>query len=160
MVKLYQNDGEVINYWETWDKDEKTGVIHWGIIGQRGHNEEVKSSLFSNISKQIQKIIDQKIREGYAQIDVDEHHTLLIEYQVDGMGTAEDVEKRTKLQDKMDDILGWTGLGHCDGGSVGSGTMEVCCIVIDFDIAKSVIEESLKGTEFGNYIRIYDENEV
>jgi hypothetical protein len=74
------------------------------------------------------------------------------------MGTAEDVEKRTRLQEKMDDVLGWTGLGHCDGGSIGSGTMEVCCYVIDFEVAKSVIEENLKDTEFANYTRIFDEN--
>ena len=34
-------------------------------------------------------------------------------------------------------ILNWgTGLGHTDGGSIGNGTMEVGCIVVDFDIAK------------------------
>ena len=76
------------------------------------------------------------------------------------MGTPEDVEKRTRLQDRMNDFLGWIGLGHCDGGSIGSGTMEVCCFVIDFDIAKSLIEENLVGTEFANYTRIYDEDEV
>lgn len=39
------------------------------------------------------------------------------------------------------------------------GTMEVCCYVVDFDIAKKVIEEELKGTEFGNYTRIYNKSE-
>jgi len=28
-----------------------------------------------------------------------------------------------------------------DGGSIGSGTMEAGCIVVDFDIAKKIIEE-------------------
>ena len=41
----------------------------------------------------------------------------------------------------MDEVLGWTGLGHTDGGSIGSGTMEVGCVVVDFEIAKKVIEE-------------------
>ncbi len=57
----------------------------------------------------------------------------------------------------MNETLGWSGLGHCDGGSIGSGTMEVCCFVVDFDIAKSVIEADLKSTEFDDYSRIYDE---
>lgn len=55
----------------------------------------------------------------------------------------------------MDEVLGWTGLGHTDGGSIGSGTMEVGSMVVDFDIARKVIEESLKGTEFENYSRIF-----
>ncbi|WP_244951636.1 hypothetical protein [Pseudoalteromonas luteoviolacea] len=58
----------------------------------------------------------------------------------------------------MNETLGWTGLGHCDGGSIGSGTMEVCNYVVDFKVAKTVIENDLKGTEFENYTRIYDEN--
>src|SRR5262249_42675093 len=53
--------------------------------------------------------------------------------------------------------LGWTGLGNCDGGSIGSGTMEVCCFVVDFKIARRVIEDDLKNTKFADYSRIYDE---
>jgi hypothetical protein len=57
----------------------------------------------------------------------------------------------------MNEVLGWTGLGHCDGGSIGSGTMEVCCMVVDVDIATRVIESDLKNTEFEDYSRIYEE---
>lgn len=70
------------------------------------------------------------------------------------MGTATDLDKRRALEDRMNETLGWTGLGHCDGGSIGLGTMEVCCCVVDFDIARCVIEEDLKGTEFADYSRI------
>ncbi|WPU97635.1 hypothetical protein SNE26_16535 [Mucilaginibacter sp. cycad4] len=159
MLKLYRKDAGIINYWETWDKDDKTGLIHWGIAGEKGQSGEVRSSLLSNFRRKIQTIINKKIEEGYKQINIDDHYTLLIEYVIEGMGTPLDVEKRTRLQNKMDEILGWTGLGHCDGGSIGSGTMEVCCFVIDFNLAKTVIERSLQDTEFANYMRIYDENE-
>jgi hypothetical protein len=158
MLKLYKRVGNETHYWETWDKDDKTGVIHWGIVGQNGQNKEVKSGLFSNFRKQIQKEVNDFIANGYEQIDIEDHYTLLIEYKVEGMGTVEDLEKRTKLQEKMDHVLGWTGLGNCDGGSMGSGTMEVCCFVVDFDVAKNVIEKALKDTAFSDYTRIYDEN--
>ncbi|WP_346823269.1 hypothetical protein [Rapidithrix thailandica] len=46
----------------------------------------------------------------------------------------------------MDRTLGWTGLGHTDGGSIGSGIMEVGCIVVDFELAKKLIEQDLKDT--------------
>jgi predicted DNA-binding WGR domain protein len=159
MLKLYKQVDNEIHYWETWDKDEKTGVVHWGVVGQRGQDKEIKSGFFSNFRKEIQKEVDKKISEGYDEIEEDNLFTLLIEFQVEGMGTPEDVEKRTRLQNKMDGVLGWTGLGHCDGGSIGSGTMEVCCFVVDFDIAKKVIETKLKDTEFADYTRIFDENE-
>lgn len=70
---------------------------------------------------------------------------------------GKDLDKRYELQSRMDETLGWTGLGHCDGGSIGSGTMEVCCIVIDYDLAKEVIEADLDKTEFADYKRIYCE---
>ena len=73
------------------------------------------------------------------------------------MGTPKDLEKRHALEERMNETLGWTGVGHCDGGSIGSGTMEVCCFVVDFDTAKRVIEEDLKGTKFADYSRIYEE---
>lgn len=76
------------------------------------------------------------------------------------MGSGADLEKRHRLEERMNGTLGWTGLGHCDGGSIGSGTMEVCCLVVDFDIAKRVIEADLKDTEFSNYTRIYCEDDL
>lgn len=48
-------------------------------------------------------------------------------------------------------------MGMCDGGSIGSGSMEVCSYVVDFEVAKILIENDLAGTEFANYTRIFDE---
>ena len=158
MLKLYKLKDNQIYYWETWDSDSKTGIMHWGIVGQPGQYKEVKAGLFKGFRKEIQKEIDKVIADGFREVDLAEHITLLIEYKVDGMGSPQDVEKRTRLESRMNHTLGWTGLGHCDGGSIGSGTMEVCCFVIDFDIAKQVIEHDLKGTEFENFTRIFDEN--
>ncbi|UTN06551.1 hypothetical protein L0669_11720 [Flavobacterium bizetiae] len=155
MLKLYKQKDNQLWYWETWDKDEKTAIVHWGIVGEQGQNKEVKGGLFSSFTKNVQKEIDQKLKEGYTEFDQDKVCFLEIEYSIDGFGTEQDLEKRHRLEQKMDEVLGWTGLGHTDGGSIGSGTMEVGCMVVDFDIAKKVIEERLKGTEFGNYSRIF-----
>ena len=59
----------------------------------------------------------------------------------------------------MNEDLGWSGIGHCDGGSNGMGTMEVACLVVDFDFAKKFIENKLENTEFSNYNRIYEDND-
>ena len=159
MLKLYKNIDGILHYWETWDKkDKKSGIVHWGIVGQTGENIEVKSTLFENFKKRIQKEVTKRVKEGYEEIDIDDHFTLIIEFEVEGMGTTVDLDKRTRLQDNMDELLGWTGLGHCDGGSIGSGTMEVCCFVVDFSTAEKIITDSLKSTEFADYTRIYDEN--
>ncbi|MET3977993.1 hypothetical protein ABIB62_000559 [Mucilaginibacter sp. UYP25] len=158
MIKLYNKVNGVLNYWETWDKNDKIGIIHWGEVGEKGTSKEVTSGLFRSFRKEIQKQVTEKINEGFSEIVEDDLYTLLIEFKVDEQGTPEDVEKRTRLQNRMDGTLGWTGLGHCDGGSIGSGTMEVCCLVVDPELAKKRIQEDLKNTEFDNYTRIFDEN--
>lgn len=143
MLKLYKRHSNELYYWETWDKDDRTGIVHWGIVGQKGENKEIKSKLFSNFRKTIQKEIDQKLAEGYTEFDEHNPSNLEVEYIIEGMGSTEDLTLRQRLEEKLDGVLGWTGLGHVDGGSIGSGTMEVNCIVVDYEIAKKVIEENL-----------------
>jgi hypothetical protein len=154
--KLYKITQSKKEYWETWDNDNRSSTIHWGELGTTGQTKVVKGSFFKNPKKIIQKEIDEMVQKGFKSFD--NEYTLLVEYTVEGMGSEDDVEKRHRLQDRMNETLGWTGLGHCDGGSIGSGTMEVCNFVVDFELAKKVIEKDLKGTEFENYTRIYDEN--
>ncbi|MBK9421322.1 MAG: hypothetical protein IPN44_09740 [Flavobacteriales bacterium] len=55
MLKLYKLIDNQLHYWETWDKDEKTAIVHWGVVGQRGQDKEVKGGLFSNFRKTVQK---------------------------------------------------------------------------------------------------------
>ena len=159
MIKLYKDIENKLHYWETWDKDTKTGVIHWGEVGTQGEFKEVKSGLMSNYANQVRKEMEQKRKEGFSEFDEENYAFLEIEYKIDGFGTEQDLDKRHRLESKMDEVLGWTGLGHTDGGSIGSGTMEVGCIVVDFEIAKKVVEESLKNTEFENYYRIFNMRE-
>lgn len=155
MIKLYKMIDDQLHYWETWDKDEKTAIVHWGVVGERGQDKEIRSGFFSNFRKIVQKEIDEKLNNDYAEFDEDKVSSLEIEYKIDGFGTEQDLDKRHRLEGKLNEILGWTGLGHTDGGSIGSGTMEVGCVVVDFEIAKKVIKEKLNETEFADYSRIY-----
>lgn len=158
MLKLYKHIDGQLHYWETWDKDERTGSVHWGVVGDRGHDLTLESEGSLSFHDKVQNLVNEKIDDGYRPVDDDDLYTLLIENSIEGMGTSEDLDKRHQLEDRMNETLGWTGLGHGDGGSIGSGTMEVCCFVVDFEIAKKVVENDLAGTEFENYSRIFDEN--
>ncbi|MEL6529632.1 MAG: hypothetical protein AAGK01_08175 [Pseudomonadota bacterium] len=158
MLKLYSFHGETKRYWETWETSTGESLVHWGSLGTRGETKTVKSGLFRSAQKTIQKEIDGLAMDGFAPVELDEHAVLLIEYPIDEMGTVADLEKRHRLEDRMNETLGWTGLGMCDGGSSGSGTMEVCCFVVDFEVAKQVISEDLEDTEFRDYARIYRED--
>ena len=102
-------------------------------------------------------MLAEPLSKGYPPLNEEDFSILLIEYAIDGMGNKKDLEKRHALEDRMNETLGWTGLGNCDGGSIGSGKMEVCCFVADFNIAKRVIADDLAGTDFEDFARIIRE---
>lgn len=148
MVKLYKNNNNVFHYWEYWETDTDEFIIHWGKVGERGEDKTANgNTVVTEMRLQVEN--------GYAEIDEEDIATLIIEYAIDGMGKNTDLDKRYAVQARMDETLGWTGLGHCDGGSIGSGSMEVCCMVVDFAVAKRVIEDDLSNTEFKDYASIY-----
>jgi len=155
MLKLYKFTNTRKEYWETWENNDGTNTVHWGKLGEKGESKIIKSSIFKKAETIIQKEIDELISKGFQPIEDDEQNRLIIEYSIDGMGTEEDLEKRHRLENRMNETLGWTGLGHCDGGSIGSGTMEVCNYVVDFELSKEIIENELIETEFSDYNRIY-----
>jgi hypothetical protein len=155
MLKLYKRIKRVLQYHEAWAHGAKL-TEHWGVVGERGETAEHKRNKKLGEEKNVEQVLAKALAEGFKPIDVDDHAVLLIEYLIEGMGTTKDLNKRHELEDRMNETLGWTGLGNCDGGSIGSGTMEVCCFVVDFKIAKRVIEEDLKNTRFADHSRIYD----
>jgi hypothetical protein len=157
MLKLYRLSEFKKEYWETWEDRDTTHTVHWGELGTKGESKTLQSTRSNPATGVIQKEIDALIAAGFSTIDPDNHAILMIEYAVDGFGTPADLEKRHRLEDRMNETLGWTGLGACDGGSIGSGTMEVCCYVVDFELAKCVVVKDLAGTEFEDFTRIYDE---
>lgn len=157
-MKLYRTSDEGTEYWETWEESRGQHRVHWGQLGTVGESRVVKSTFLRKAESKIQKEIDERVSRGFYPVPLEDHAILMIEYQVDGMGSEDDLAKRHQLEDRMSETLGWTGLGACDGGSIGSGTMEICNFVVDFEVAKRVIEKDLVGTEFANYTRIYRED--
>lgn len=157
-MKLYHFSDEGKEYWETWEASPGIHRVHWGVLGTIGESKIIKSTFMRKAERKIQKEIDELFSRGFSPIDPEDHAILMIEYEIDGMGSEADLSKRHRLEDRMNETLGWTGLGECDGGSIGSGTMEVCNLVVDFDLAKKVVEDDLASTEFADFSRIYRED--
>lgn len=155
MIKLYKRmpTGET-RYHEAWTSGRKI-VEHWGVVGERGKTKEHKRPPGSKEDAAIRKVLASAQAEGFEEIE--DLKTLIIEYTLDSWGKGSDHDRRVEVENRMNELLGWTGVGHCDGGSIGSGTMEVCCLVVDFDVARKLIEEDLRGSPHANYSRIYEE---
>jgi len=158
MKKLYRfNEGKNAYFYdEAWLSGEEI-IEHVGQVGHRGRT--VSHPIDPALSEEVNllRVLGPGLRGGFDEVPMEKHKTLIIEYEVDGHGNPADLDKRHSVEQQMNETPGWTGLGHCDGGSIGSGSMEVCCFVVDFEVAKRVIEDDLRGTDFANYSRIYEE---
>ncbi len=107
MLKLYRFSELKKEYWETWEDGDGNHTIHWGDLGTRGQLRTIRGANPKAARASIQNEVDSLLNEGFAPKQ--DHVTLMIEYEVDGMGTMEDVEKRHRLKDRMNETLGWTG---------------------------------------------------
>lgn len=161
LLKLYKKQDGILYYWQTWDKNPKSGFINWGIVGEKGSREIIRAKNKSDFELLIQARITEKREEGFAEPVTED--VLVIEYEAENM-TTNKLQKLHRLGDHLDYLVGYTGLGAFDGNGFGFGKMDVSVTVVDFEIAKRVIAADLEDTVFGNYISItkadFDEDEV
>lgn len=158
MLKLYKQITGKLHYHEAWVKGNAV-YEHWGLVGERGKTKIHALQSGNDVNDAILAVLASAAEAGYRSINASDHITLVIEYTISGMGTPEDLIKRHAVEEHMSDVLGWTGLGDCDGGSTGSDSMEIRCFVVDFDIAKRVVRADLRETQFSDFNCIYNEDE-
>ncbi|MBB4658734.1 hypothetical protein [Parvularcula dongshanensis] len=155
LFKLYNRRSEVIFYREGWFSDDLTIVEHWGTCGSRGEARSHTHTDKSNARKTYDRLKKVAYEAGFRAIPLSEHAKLVVEYPVAETKAETDLERRHALEDLLDELTGWLGLGHVDGSSIGSGTMEVLSYVVDFQTAKAAIVEALSETAFLDFNRIY-----
>ena len=59
----------------------------------------------------------------------DEEQRLIVQYRIEGHGGGSDHDKRVAVENLLGEFLEEADLGYCDGGDIGSGTMNVFCFV-------------------------------
>jgi hypothetical protein len=156
-IKLYRRDGKnVVDYHEAFVHDGEVH-LHWGKLGEPGLGSSRARNPKIEEEADLNKALEPARQSGFEEISLDDHAVVLVEYTIDGMGNAKDLDKIYRLFDVLQDVLGASGLGHCDGHSRGSGTMEAACFVVDVELTRQVVAAALKGTEFADYTRIFEE---
>jgi hypothetical protein len=143
MLKLYQRSGKKIFYWETWDDGRKL-VIHWGTLGTRGKTKTVRISGSTSTRKAIAAHSEKPKKEGYAEIDLEDHAQIVVQYRTETWGNVDDLDKRNRVEGILNECLGWTGNGHCDGGDIGSGSINTFSFVVDPKLAGETIVKALR----------------
>ncbi len=162
MLKLYRTSGGVTEYWEAFGITATDVTIHWGKLGELGETRELPHEVGRHPSEIIKREAKPIKAAGYKARKTDVLRSVVIQYKVDGHGIVNDHDRRVRVEELMNECLGWTGLGHCDGGDMGSGQMNVFCYVVDAAIAEPVIVSTLKkhGLLEGAVIAERNENEA
>ena len=158
MIKLYKKIGGELHFQEAWVV-ESLIQKHWGAVGSQGLGRQYEVDEELSEEENLKSVLQEAIEDGFEELDEEALSTLIIEFSIDGFGTEDQLEKRQALEEFMNELLGWTGLGYCDGGSSGAGTMEVCCFVVDYELAAGVVEEALDETQFSDFSKIYREEQ-
>jgi len=63
------------------------------------------------------------------QTAADRMNRTVVQYKVRGHGSGRDHDKRVMVENLLGEFLQESDLGYCDGGDIGSGTMNVFCFV-------------------------------
>jgi predicted DNA-binding WGR domain protein len=154
-VKLFlRRSDAALLYVEAWYADGKV-VEHWGTCGERGETREHEAPSEEEAARVLARLSKRARTKGYRPIPNSRMKMLIVEYVLDSWGSLEDLDRRHELQESFNALVGWLGLGHLDGGSIGSGSMEISLMVVDYAIAKAAIERATKGTEMAGFNRIY-----
>lgn len=169
MIKMIKQLDDEIVYWEVW-RDGKTLVIHYGTVGNTGETVKKKLALSQKAKKVMDELANEKANEGYDYLDEDELFELVVQYPCEENQMDAVLEKRHHVEELMNECLGWTGNGACDGGDIGSGTANIFNYVVDIEKATKTILNELKNNnlleevrmayfhpEEENYIALYPE---
>jgi hypothetical protein len=157
--KLYKRIVGILHYEEAWTHEGEV-TRHWGKVGHKGKTTrtplEGKRPTRTPLEGKrpydaVHEVLSKALARGFEEIPDEKLSGFIIQYRIDGMGTAGDLDKLHALQARMNQTLGWLGLGHCDGNNIGSGTMEVFCYVVDLDLAVKCAQKDLAGTPFADY---------
>lgn len=140
LLKLYKREGESMLYWEAWDEGDEI-LIHFGVLGQMGETTTVALAEFEPPETAIVRHAEEARAAGFAEVEPENLYEIIIQYTADSRRGAEFVEK---VENLLNDLLGWTGLGHCDGSDTADGAVNFFCFVVDPKIAVEPIVNELR----------------
>jgi len=128
MLKLYKELKGSMHYWEAWIEGAYV-VTHQGIVGQEGEMARIKPGFLSSPERRITKLSWKPRRNGYKEIELEHHWTLTVQQRMSG-NDLDDLDHRNDLIKNLNNMLGWIGAGHVDGGDIGSGTINIFAFIV------------------------------
>ena len=147
MYKLYKREAGRLRYHEAWDEDDCV-IEHQGVVGLPGETRRHELAAGADPDQLLESLLKPSAMVGFEEIADEDLARVEVVLPVTG---TDDLDRRHALEDHLDDLLGETGLGHCDGGRLEGGEMAAFCFVVDREIAHEVIAEDLAESAFAGF---------
>lgn len=144
MIKLYKKVEDILYYWETWRASENSGIFHYGKVGEKGFYEEIQDSIKGSYSEILEKELALRISEGYSEFCEDNLEFIEILIKVKMISKEYRMNYFLEIKFKIDELLGWRGLGHVDDISFDTTDVNIFCVVVNHNISKLLITNFLK----------------
>ena len=155
MVKLYKTYPTKTSYFEVWlNDDEMSLTIHTGEVGHTGMTEDVFYDEEGDLPVKVamnQLIVAQK-EMGYDTVSLTE---LIVQYTF-GSDKKSDLilTEKEQIEILLNECLGWTGNGHCEGGDAESEIVNLFCYVVDKEIAIDTILKAIEENGLPQNLKI------
>ena len=136
----------VIEYWDA-RLDGRRVTVHTGPVGEPDSARISRPLPGENPDAHLLRLRAEAAAAGFAELPDDAFVQLQVQWQVQGWGSTADLEFRHQVEDDLDACLKWTGNGCCDGGDIGSGTLNVFCFVVAVPAAIQSVLGALEAAE-------------
>jgi len=156
VLKLYRFTKRTKQYWETWRiPNGGTRVIHSGKLGTRGKTRRLGAGT-RDLERAVGLAEARARKQGFTEIPPESHARLVVELPYDGRRRKKHLEWRHRCEDLCNETLGWSGLGHCEGGDSGGPSMRVFCSVVDYPLAAKALRRALDKGGFGRRSKLFE----
>ena len=131
-----------IQYWESWNEGTEAFIRS----GKVGEISEIRKFTMKDPrqASEMMKEIERVQNSGFTPREMEQMIQVVIHYRLERWGSTLDHDRRVKIEDLMNDCLIASGLGFCDGGDIGSGTINIFCEVVDAEVAERIIVDKLR----------------
>lgn len=72
MIKLYKRIQKQTLHWEAWDTGNQSVMIHWGTLGDVGHNKNLDIPKGASADTVINRESAQPRSNGYTEINIED----------------------------------------------------------------------------------------
>lgn len=150
MVKMYKHIDNRIDYFEVWLNDDVSLTIHQGTLGDTGETEDIIYDEEGDLPVEVAMAEIVAVQEGKGYSQLDNLTEVVVQYQLNSKvkGIEENIEAL------LNECLGWTGNGHCEGVDVASDTINFFCYVVEKQIATRTILETLIEESYFDGVKI------